>query len=203
MKCFIRRTEGILAFALFATGSAGQSTAASSSDALSALRAWLADEYTQRPAIATQPFSSRPLTRKEADTARQLLINDHFDRKKAELTSEWQNKTMQSGSFRMKFDYRTFGQKPVDGRCLFISMHGGGNAPAATNDQQWENQITLYRPPEGIYLSPRAPTDTWNMWFQDHIDPLFKKIIQAAVVFLDVNPNKVYLMGYSAGGDGA
>ncbi|MBN1577586.1 MAG: hypothetical protein JW913_13590 [Chitinispirillaceae bacterium] len=203
MKHFCRIISYLLAVTFFAAVISGHSDAASSSDALSALKTWLTGDYTQRPSITQQPFSSQPLTKEEADSARQLLLNDHFERKKTELASEWQNKTMQSGTFRMKFDYRTFGQKPVGGRSLFISMHGGGNAPAATNDEQWENQITLYRPPEGIYLSPRAPTDTWNMWFQDNVDPLFKKIIQAAVVFLDVNPNRVYLMGYSAGGDGA
>ncbi len=188
---------------VFISGIIRQSEAASSAEALSALKTWLASEYSQRPSITTQPFSSQPLSKEDAHTARQLLLDDYSGRKKLELTSEWENKSMQSGTFRMKFEYRTFGQKPADGRSLFISMHGGGNAPAETNDEQWQNQIILYRPPEGIYLSPRAPTDTWNMWFQDHIDPLFKRIIQATVLFLDVNPNKVYLMGYSAGGDGA
>ena len=37
-------------------------------------------------------------------------------------------------------------------------------APKRVNDQQWENQKRLYRPDEGVYLAPRAPTDTWNLW---------------------------------------
>ena len=81
-------------------------------------------------------------------------------------------------------------------------MHGGGNAPAAVNDQQWRNQIRLYEPTEGIYLAPRAPTDTWNLWHEAHIDPLFQRLIDAEVAVNGVDPNRVYLMGYSAGGDG-
>ncbi|MFM9118192.1 MAG: dienelactone hydrolase family protein, partial [Planctomycetota bacterium] len=82
------------------------------------------------------------------------------------------------------------------------SMHGGGGAPKAVNDSQWENQKRLYTLKEGVYVVPRAPTDTWNLWHQDHIDPLFDRLIENLVVFEDVNPNRVYLMGYSAGGDG-
>ncbi|MEM9660387.1 MAG: polyhydroxyalkanoate depolymerase, partial [Planctomycetota bacterium] len=59
------------------------------------------------------------------------------------------------------------------------------------------------QPPEGVYLAPRAPTDTWNLWHQGHIDKFFDRLIENLVVFEDVDPNRVYLMGYSAGGDGA
>lgn len=102
----------------------------------------------------------------------------------------------------MKFDYRVFGERPEDGRSLFISMHGGGNAPEALNTQQWKNQIRLYEPREGVYVAPRAPWDDWNMWFKPGLDEFFEALIQTAVVEMEVNPDKVYLLGYSAGGDG-
>ena len=102
----------------------------------------------------------------------------------------------------MKYDFKTFGDKPAAGHALYISMHGGGNAPTRLNDRQWKNQIGLYEPAEGIYLAPRAPTDSWNLWHQNHIDAFFDKIIASFVAAGDVNPNRVYLMGYSAGGDG-
>jgi hypothetical protein len=70
------------------------------------------------------------------------------------------------------------------------------------NTQQWENQKRLYKPEEGVYVAPRAPTDTWNLWHQGHIDELFRELIRDMIVFEDVDPNRVYLMGYSAGGDG-
>ena len=106
------------------------------------------------------------------------------------------------GSNTMPIWWKTYGQKPADGRSLYISLHGGGGAPAATNNQQWNNQKTLYQPAEGVYLCPRAITDTWDLHFRPESDAFYEAIIQMAVVFLGVNPDKVYLMGYSAGGDG-
>ena len=35
-----------------------------------------------------------------------------------------------------------------------------------------------------------------------HIDGLFTRLIEDLVVLEDVNPDRVYIMGYSAGGDG-
>lgn len=84
-------------------------------------------------------------------------------------------------------------------------MHGGGHTTSAKNDQQWHNQILLadqYGIDEGVVVTPRAPVDAWNMWFQYDIDDLFEDLIFASTMFEDVNPNKVYIVGYSAGGDG-
>ena len=107
------------------------------------------------------------------------------------------------GDLKMPFFYKIFGEEPPDGRSLYISMHGGGGAPKEVNDQQWKNQQRLYQPPEGVYVAPRAPTNTWNLWHQAHIDRLFDRLIENFIVMENVNPNRVYLMGYSAGGDGA
>ena len=68
--------------------------------------------------------------------------------------------------------------------------------------QQWENQKKLYTLEEGIYLAPRSPTNTWNLWHEAHIDRLFGRLIEDLIVLEDVNPDRVYVLGYSAGGDG-
>ena len=113
-----------------------------------------------------------------------------------------EKEVFESGDLKLRFKSIIYGEKPADGRSLFISLHGGGGVPAAGNDQQWRNQIRLYKPKEGVYVAPRAPWDAWNLWFQEGIDQLFEMLIQAAVTHWDVNPDKVYLLGYSAGGDG-
>ncbi|NBX25906.1 MAG: alpha/beta hydrolase [Planctomycetes bacterium] len=108
---------------------------------------------------------------------------------------------VQAAGMRMRCWYRAFGP-PVPGRPLFISMHGGGSAPAEVNDQQWRNQQRLYAPAHGVYVAPRAPTDSWNMWHQDHVTPLLDALIASMVREQAIDPDRVYLMGYSAGGDG-
>jgi len=114
----------------------------------------------------------------------------------------YQDKVLKIGEYEMPIWWTVYGQAPADGRSLYISLHGGGGAPPATNNQQWNNQKQLYKPAEGVYLCPRAITDTWDLHFRPESDGFYEQIIQMAVVFLGVNPNKVYLMGYSAGGDG-
>lgn len=119
-----------------------------------------------------------------------------------ELREEDEAKAFRVGDKVLRIKEKRFGEAQMGKRSLWISMHGGGGAPARVNDQQWNNQIRLYEPAEGIYVAPRAPTDTWNLWHQGHIDPLFDRMIASYVARHGVDPNRVYLMGYSAGGDG-
>lgn len=166
------------------------------------LDAWLKLDRKSRPALETQGFASVPLSAAESEAARALIQAERTAWVKAEWGGQWTGKRLEIDSFLMPFDYRIYGNKPAAGFDFYISMHGGGEAAASVNDQQWQNQIGLYQPP-GVYLSPRAPTNTWNMWFQDHIDGFFDRLIELATAFQDVNPDRVYVMGYSAGGDGA
>jgi predicted esterase len=142
------------------------------------------------------------LSKSAADQAAVEALASEKTSQKGKLQKIWNQKLVAKGTLEMKFAYRILGEKPADGRSLYISLHGGGNTSPAANDQQWKNQINLYTPKEGVYLAPRAPTNTWNLWHEDHIDEMFAQLIKAAIVNEGVNPNKVYLLGYSAGGDG-
>jgi poly(3-hydroxybutyrate) depolymerase len=170
--------------------------------AVRSLHAWLSKNPDGRPPIDGQDFASVSLTRADAVEARTLLWKDHVRATEAAVRAEWERKSIRIGERVMRFDYRTFGRKPEDGWDLFISMHGGGGAPKAVNDAQWRNQVRLYQPKQGLYVAPRAPTDTWNLWHQAHIDGLFDRLIEGAVIAMGANTDRVYLMGYSAGGDG-
>ena len=152
--------------------------------------------------VADQGFADKKLTEKGAIEAEQVLLEAWKKEVKKKYHRFWVLKNFSRDGLQMKFDYRVFGELPEDGRSLFISMHGGGNAPEALNTQQWKNQILLYEPREGVYVAPRAPWDDWNMWFKPGLDEFFDALIQTAVVEMEVNPDKVYLLGYSAGGDG-
>lgn len=142
------------------------------------------------------------LTREQAEKTRDKLAAEALAALKTERTAEVTAKSITLDGKTLRWLEKEFGTAPDGKRSLWISMHGGGNAPAELNDGQWRNQIRLYQPQEGIYLAPRAPTDTWNLWHEGHIDPLFDRLIEDMVATRGVDPNKVYLMGYSAGGDG-
>ena len=135
-----------------------------------------------------------------------IYIRNAFDGLEAEIIAK-RNKEMESrvitvNGFKMKFELKFYGKKPKEGWSLYFSLHGGGQTESAVNEKQWVRHQDLYKVKEGIVFIPRSPTDTWNMWHQDHIDPLFNRIIQNMIMLYEVDPNKVYLMGYSAGGDG-
>ena len=102
----------------------------------------------------------------------------------------------------MKLWWAVYGERPADGRSLWISLHGGGGTTPEVNDQQWRNQMRLYRPSEGVYVAPRSPLEAWDMWCQQPIDSMYRVLIRTMIAHFDVNPDKVYILGYSAGGDG-
>lgn len=176
----------------------------SSNAAITALEAYLAQDDSDHSLekILAQPFADAPLSKADAEKALKLLTEHHQQKILAERREELAGGVLTEGELKMPIYYKSFGEKPAEGWSLYISMHGGGGAPARVNDGQWENQKRLYSLEEGIYAVPRAPTNTWNLWHQDHIDVLFDRLIEDLVVVEGVNWNRVYLMGYSAGGDG-
>jgi predicted peptidase len=169
---------------------------------LEALKLFLAKAEGSRSPLEQVSAFRVPISRTDAVEATQMLWKDRADQIRRTRAPEMENRELAIDNLKMPFAYKSFGSKPASGRSLYISMHGGGGAPARVNTQQWENQKKLYELEEGIYVAPRAPTDTWDLWHQSHIDRFMDRLIENMIVFEEVNPNRVYLMGYSAGGDG-
>jgi len=126
----------------------------------------------------------------------------------ANLRTEWEKKTVSAPGRVSAYLWRYVGTKPPDGWALVIAMHGGGNAPKAVNDREWNHMFATYyreHPEAGgyVYLALRAPNDEWNGFYDDAICPLIENLIKQFVLFSDVNPDKVYTCGASHGGYGA
>jgi hypothetical protein len=162
----------------------------------------LIKEWLAQPVAKRGPAPNLSLSADETAKLLELLWTDRKATVAAYEQDEMARKEIRWGSKKMPWLERTFGDAPATGRSLWISLHGGGNALPEENDEQWNNQIKLYEPPEGIVVAPRAPTNTWNLWHESHIDPMFDRLIAGMVSTRGVNPNKVYVLGYSAGGDG-
>ncbi|MEQ1829866.1 MAG: transglutaminase domain-containing protein, partial [Pirellula sp.] len=175
---------------------------ATSHDIIDVLKTYLAKDASERIAPANIPDFIRPIARDQAASAMKLLRLDRLEQIKASRAQEMESSELCIGELKMPFAFKTFGDKPSSGWSMYISMHGGGGAPTRVNNQQWENQKKLYQLEEGMYVAPRAPTDTWDLWHQSHIDLFLDRLIENFVAFHDVNPNRIYLLGYSAGGDG-
>lgn len=129
--------------------------------AVDQLKAYLQTERPDRAPLSEQIFANVALTRDDAQHARQLLWADHVRAIKQTRAEEMKARQLKDGELTMPFYYSVTGDKPKDGRSLYISLHGGGGTTKQVNDSQWNNQKKLYRISEGVYLAPRAPNDAW------------------------------------------
>jgi predicted esterase len=117
------------------------------------------------------------------------------------------------GGFEMPFVMLVKGEKPKSGWPLFIALHGGGGNDKAAgphawdvNTREWQAQMALFErvyEPAGIYFIPRMADDRKGRWYLDHNQAAFEEIIRDSILFRDVDPNHVYMLGISEGGYGA
>jgi predicted esterase len=125
----------------------------------------------------------------------------------AELSKDFQAHQVRFKEHVSPYVVRQVGDRPANGWPLVIAMHGGGNTPKAVNDSQWKTMQKYYKDQPALggyqYLALRAPNDTWNGFYDEYVPPLITNLIRQFVVLGDVDPDKVFLIGYSHGGYGA
>ena len=151
---------------------------------------------------SNEPYDQNTLSLNQTKKLKKILFSDYKKTIISDRSNEMNQQVISFKDKKMKFDLKYFGEKSENGWALYFSLHGGGGVPFKANEKSWIRHKTLYSLKNGILLTPRAPTDTWNMWHQDHVDELLSRLIQNMISFHDVDPDKIYLMGYSAGGDG-
>ena len=142
------------------------------------------------------------LSLSEAEKIEKNIYNDFKKEIIVARSQEMEDRVIELKDKKIKFDIKHFGEQGEDGWSLFISLHGGGGTTESENNRLWNRHKTLYELEDGILFTPRSPSNTWNMWFQSHVDTFFNRIIQNMIAFHNVDPNKIYIMGRSAGGDG-
>ena len=104
----------------------------------------------------------------------------------------------------MRFQMEVKGSPDENGFPLYLTLHGGGGIPAEENDNEWDVMFYYYKGAveNGIYIAARGITNTWDLHFQPESYPLYDRLIQAMIHLYHADPNRVYLLGFSAGGDG-
>ena len=142
------------------------------------------------------------LSLSEAEKIEKNIYNDFKKEIIVARSQEMEYQVIRLKDKKIKFDIKHFGEQGEDGWNLFISLHGGGGTTESENNRLWNRHKTLYELENGILFTPRSPSNTWNMWFQSHVDTFINRIIQNMIAFHNVDPNKIYIMGRSAGGDG-
>jgi len=113
--------------------------------------------------------------------------------------------TLTHGELKLRFLKEIIGEADENGQYpLYITLHGGGGATEEFNNDQWIDMFYYYKGSidSGIYLSVRGVSDTWDLHFQEETYPLLDALITNMTVTEHANPNRVYLLGFSAGGDG-
>ncbi len=125
----------------------------------------------------------------------------------AEAKQNFKENVVRWKEYESPYVVRSVGTKPDAGWPLFIAMHGGGGTAQRINDQQWRVMQRYYRDQDSVpgylYLALRAPNNKWNGFYDDYVYPLVTNLIRQFLLFGDVDPDKVFIMGYSHGGYGA
>ena len=142
------------------------------------------------------------LSKIQAQRLQEKLYTDYKEGLLLSRDAEMKARLIKVNNREIKFDLKFFGDRSENGWELYFNLHGGGQTTKDENDRNWNRHKTLYELKNGILFTPRSPTNTWNMWHQSHVDTFFNRIIQNMIAFHDVDPNRIYLMGRSAGGDG-
>lgn len=113
-------------------------------------------------------------------------------------------RSLRVGDKTMRFSLEKKGSPTNTGYPVYIALHGGGSAPSSLNESQWNHMKIYYRDSvdNGIYIAPRGISDTWDLHFQNESYPLYDRLIENLIAYEGADPNRIYLLGFSAGGDG-
>jgi poly(3-hydroxybutyrate) depolymerase len=166
--------------------------------AILAAESWLA-----RPVAERGVPPELTLSREDAVRLISLAWAEVQTNRTESASSELAAKQIALGDKTLKWLEKSFGDAPGGKHSLWITMHGGGQGTEEENDANWHGYFGRYEfPPGSINVAPRAPANTWDMWHVAWVDDLFDRLIADFVLQRGVDPNRVYLIGYSAGGDG-
>ena len=127
-------------------------------------------------------------------------------RRDGKRIKEVNERSMSFGGVTMKYGMKIIGEPGENGLYpLYIALHGGGqDETGEINESQWNHMAVYYLDEieSGIYINPRAVRDTWDCHSNPESFPLCDRLIENMILLCGADPNRIYLLGFSAGGDG-
>ena len=157
--------------------------------------------------VAPDPAPGNTISVENLAAAREEAWNSYRERMLPDgtLRRETEEEAITFGVATMRYTLQVIGNKPENGYPLYIAMHGGGYGETPDeNDSQWEIMSGYYAEALtcGVYVAVRGVRDTWDTHFNPESYPIYDRLIQYMILTQNVDPNRVYLEGFSAGGDG-
>ena len=165
------------------------------------MRRALAPQPIDFARFATKDSPAAALTKADSASARELF-GSRMSPRSENRAAEVRDRKLTDGPMEMPYFPRRHlakSRRPA-GACGFRCT--AAETRLRVNDRQWENQKKLYKLEEGIYVVPRRRRTRGTSGTRAHIDRLFGRLIEDLIVLEGIDPNRVYVMGYSAGGDG-
>ncbi|NWK57009.1 hypothetical protein HW115_15405 [Verrucomicrobiaceae bacterium N1E253] len=202
-------------------------TALSATLQASPLADWFAKPASDRGPIPKAALTNTPQSPPDILAAKKQVWSDyqsaakskHWDQAiptKSKSMEEWMEDgkisplTTKIGDKTFPYVVLTRGQKPKEGWPMFFCLHGGGANPRAqgphtwnVNTREWLAQMKLTTKvwdAPGLYIIPRMADDREGRWYYGYVQQFLDQTIQQGVLFNQVNPDRVYLMGISEGG---
>ncbi len=120
--------------------------------------------------------------------------------RKAELTS---GKITIDG-WTMELYVKKIGLPGPKGYPVYIALHGGGNDNKEWQREQYRIMQSFYdgEIETGLYIVPLAIVAAGDEHYQPESFLFYDRIIEDAIAFHQADPNRIYLTGFSSGGDG-
>ena len=148
--------------------------------------------------------ASDPVRQKEVTPQKTAI--EYFSSENLDITREYADVcTISMDGRKMQYTMEIIGEPDEIGLYpLYITLHGGGESSPQSNNGQWLEMMEYYRDSVdyGIYVAVRGMEDVWNTHFLDESYPMYDRLIEDMILLKNADPNRVYLLGFSAGSDG-